>query len=81
MQQLDLIAQNTRRMARLNQTLLLLVKIENDQFAGASGLTEAFIEEKGTAGWKIFFLKNNWYYKLTLRRSVLTSIPFSPKRW
>jgi len=32
-QQLDLMAQNTRRMARLNQTLLLLVKIENDQFA------------------------------------------------
>jgi signal transduction histidine kinase len=32
-QQLGLIAQNTRRMARLNQTLLLLVKIGNDQFA------------------------------------------------
>lgn len=30
--QLDVMAQNTRRMARLNHTLLLLVKIENDQF-------------------------------------------------
>ena len=32
-QQLDIIQQNVRRMARLNQSLLLLTKIENDQFA------------------------------------------------
>lgn len=31
--QLGIIGQSARRMARLNQTLLLLAKIENDQFA------------------------------------------------
>ncbi len=46
LQQLHIIGQSTRRMARLNQNLLLLAKIENDQFAERKHLDLTSLLEK-----------------------------------
>lgn len=56
-QQLDLMAQNTRRMARLNQTLLLMVKIENDQFAMRESVDIKSLLEKRLRWLEDFFIE------------------------
>ena len=67
MQQLDTIAQNIRRMARLNQTLLLLVKIENDQFAVRERLDLQLLLEKKLSWLEDFFFEKQLVLQTDLR--------------
>ncbi|HOY03934.1 MAG TPA: HAMP domain-containing sensor histidine kinase [Saprospiraceae bacterium] len=67
MQQLDLMAQSTRRMARLNQTLLLLVKIENDQFAVREQIDWKSLLEKRLRWLEDFFMEK----QVTLEKDLV----------
>ena len=68
-QQLDVMAQNTRRMARLNQTLLLMVKIENDQFAVRESLDLKPLLEK-----RLRWLEDFFTEKQLIVETGLTSV-------
>ncbi len=70
-QQLDLIAQNVRRMARLNQTLLLLAKIENDQFAIRERLDLKPLLEKRLHWLEDFFLEKQLILQIDLTSVVI----------
>ncbi len=75
MQQLDLIAQSARRMARLNQTLLLLVKIENDQFALRERIDWKPLLEKRLRWLEDFFLEKQLVLRTDLRPVTMDMNP------
>ncbi len=75
MQQLVLIAQNTRRMARLNQTLLLLVKIENDQFTTQDQLDLKPLLEKRLRWLEDFFLEKQLVLQTDLESVIININP------
>lgn len=67
-QQLDIIRQSARRMAKLNQSLLLLSKIENDQFA-----ERKFIDLKPLLGKRLDWLEDFIADKQLVLHTTLSS--------
>lgn len=68
-QQINILGQSARRMARLNQSLLLLSKIENDQFSGREPLDLKPLVEK-----RLVWLEDFMAEKQLQVTSTLTSI-------
>ncbi len=76
LQQLDIIRQSTRRMARLNQNLLLLAKIENDQFAERKPVDLKLLLEKRLAWLEDFVVDKQLTVQTALSPTLLEINPF-----
>ncbi len=75
-QQLDIIQQNVRRMARLNQSLLLLTKIENDQFSQRETVDLKWLLEKRLAWLEDFITDKQLVLQISIVPLLLEFNPF-----
>ena len=74
--QLDLVGQSARRMARLNQSLLLLSKIENNQFAEKQQVPLKPLIEKKLAWLEDFIAEKQLVVETDLTEKTLHINPF-----
>lgn len=74
--QLDLVGQSARRMARLNQSLLLLSKIENNQFAEKQPVPLKPLIEKKLAWLEDFIAEKQLVVETDLTEKTLHINPF-----
>jgi len=76
LQQLNIIGQSARRMARLNQNLLLLAKIENDQFEERRAVDLKLLLEKRLAWLEDFIAEKQLSVTTELHPVQLKINPF-----
>lgn len=76
LQQLHIIGQSAGRMARLNQSLLLLAKIENDQFAAREPINLKPLVEKRLDWLEDFIAEKQLAVSTTLATASLEINPF-----
>ena len=75
-QQINIIGQSTRRMARLNQSLLLLSKIENNQFSARKPVALKPLLEKKLAWLEDFIAEKRLAVEASLIEKTLQINPF-----
>ncbi|GAB4490311.1 MAG: HAMP domain-containing sensor histidine kinase [Saprospiraceae bacterium] len=75
-QQINIIGQSTRRMTRLNQSLLLLTKIENHQFSERKTVNLKSLLEKKLAWLEDFIAEKRLELQTDLAEKSLEANPF-----
>ena len=76
MQQINIIGQSTRRMTRLNQSLLLLSKIENQQFSERKTVSLKQLLEKKLTWLEHFIAEKRLVLQTDLAEKMLGINPF-----
>lgn len=76
LRQLNIIGQSARRMARLNESLLLLSKIENHQFAEQEAVSFKFLIERKLQWLEDFIADKALTCKLELEAQEVAANPF-----